>query len=137
MRQILAGFDLMFNVIPFLIIAMFILVFVILAITAVKAITRWNQNNHSPVLTVTASVTAKRADITHSTHSQADNTGMTFSSNTTYFTTFEMESGDRMELKVAAAEYGMLAEGDTGSLTFQGTRFLNFKRSHEKENHYV
>jgi hypothetical protein len=34
-----------------------------------------------------------------------------------------------MELHVAGVEYGMLAEGDFGNLSFQGTRFLGFERS--------
>lgn len=47
---------------------------------------------------------------------------------TSYYATFQVESGDRMELHVSGAEYGMLAEGDTGKLTFQGTRYLGFVR---------
>ena len=33
-----------------------------------------------------------------------------------------------MELHVSGSEYGMLAEGDRGFLTFQGTRYLGFER---------
>ena len=32
------------------------------------------------------------------------------------------------ELKVQGTEYGMLIEQDKGKLTFQGTRYLGFKR---------
>ena len=49
-------------------------------------------------------------------------------SSTTYYATFQVESGDRMELRLSGAEYGMLAEGDRGRLTFQGTRYLSFER---------
>jgi len=35
---------------------------------------------------------------------------------------------DRIELCVSGTEYGMLVEGDTGRLTFQGTRYLSFER---------
>ena len=49
-------------------------------------------------------------------------------SSTWYYATFEVESGDRMELALSGSEYGMLAEGDTGKLTFQGTRYLSFER---------
>ena len=49
-------------------------------------------------------------------------------SSTWYYATFEFESGDRMELGVSGSEYGMLAEGDSGKLTFQGTRYLSFER---------
>ena len=44
--------------------------------------------------------------------------------------TFEVESGDRFELKVPRSEYGLIVEGDQGKLTFQGTRFLNFERGY-------
>lgn len=47
---------------------------------------------------------------------------------TDYYATFEVESGDRMELAVASDEFGYLAEGDMGTLTFQGTDFLGFAR---------
>ena len=42
--------------------------------------------------------------------------------------TFEVESGDRIELELSGTEYGMLAEGDYGKLSFQGTRYLGFER---------
>lgn len=45
-----------------------------------------------------------------------------------YFVTFEFESGDRVEMPVDGSEYGLLVEGDTGKLTFQGTRYLGFSR---------
>ena len=47
---------------------------------------------------------------------------------TWYYATFQVESGDRMEFSVTGIEYGMLAEGDTGKLSFQGTRYLSFER---------
>lgn len=33
-----------------------------------------------------------------------------------------------MEFKVSGSEYGVLAEGDFGKLSFQGSRYLNFVR---------
>ena len=38
---------------------------------------------------------------------------------TTYYVTFQVESGDRMELTVSGSDYGMLVEGDIGKLSFQ------------------
>lgn len=49
-------------------------------------------------------------------------------SSTSYYVTFQVDSGDRMELSVSGSEYGVLAEGDKGQLTFQGTRYLTFDR---------
>ena len=43
--------------------------------------------------------------------------------------TFQVESGDRMEFHVPGNEYGLLAEGDAGRLSFQGTRYLAFERN--------
>ena len=47
----------------------------------------------------------------------------------TYYVTFQVESGDRMELTVSGSDYGMLVEGDIGKLSFQGTRYLGFQRN--------
>jgi hypothetical protein len=47
---------------------------------------------------------------------------------TSYYVTFQVASGDRMELHVSGREYGILIEGDYGKLTFQGTRYLGFQR---------
>jgi hypothetical protein len=45
-----------------------------------------------------------------------------------YFVTFETKSGDRNEFVVSENEYGMLAEGDAGTLKYQGTRYHSFRR---------
>ena len=51
-------------------------------------------------------------------------------SHTTYYVTFEAESGDRTEFRVSGREYGSIAEGDQGKLTFQGTRYISFDRNY-------
>ncbi|WP_224653757.1 DUF2500 domain-containing protein, partial [Escherichia coli] len=51
------------------------------------------------------------------------------SASTNYYVPFQVESGDRIELGLSGKEYGMLAEGDIGILTFQGTRELGFERN--------
>lgn len=33
-----------------------------------------------------------------------------------------------MEFSVSGSEYGMLADGDKGNLSFQGSRYLSFER---------
>jgi hypothetical protein len=33
-----------------------------------------------------------------------------------------------MEFHISAKEFGMIAEGDIGKLTFQGTRYHSFER---------
>ena len=113
---------------------MFSLVFVIVIgtfiVIAVKGISQWNKNNHSPRLTVPATIVTKRTNVSHHHHHSHGDTGMQHTStSTSYYVTFQVESGDRMELHVAGHEFGMLVEGDKGMLTFQGTRYLGFERS--------
>lgn len=118
--------DLMFTIVPIFMFLMFILVFGTIIVRAVSGAKQWKKNNDSPVLTVEATVVAKRADVHH--HTNNVNNNMHSSSSTTYYVTFEVESGDRMELRMQGTEYGMLVEQDKGKLTFQGTRYLGFKR---------
>lgn len=105
----------------------FILVFLLVTggfvVILVKSIGQWNRNNHSPRLTVPATVVTKRMNVSH----HHNNAGP--SSHTSYYVTFQVESGDRFELSVPGQEYGLLVEGDRGDLTFQGTRFLSFART--------
>ena len=106
---------------------MFFLVFGIILFTFIKGIGEWNKNNNSPRLTVDAKVVAKRNQVSHHHHNH-DGTGMHTTHSTTYYVTFEVESGDRMELHVSGQEFGMIVEGDYGKLTFQGTRYISFVR---------
>ena len=118
------GFDFMNSVFPVIFTVMFVGIFIMFIVTAVRGIGRWHKNNNSPRLTVDATIVSKRMDVTHHHNS----TTHTNSSSTWYYATFQVASGDRMELGVSGSEYGMLAEGDSGKLTFQGTRYLSFER---------
>ena len=117
------GFD-MFGI-------MFTLVFVLVIgtfiVTAVRGISQWNKNNNSPRLTVPALVVAKRTNVTRHHHG-GTNGHHHHHTSTTYYVTFQVESGDRMELHMTGNEYGMLVEGDQGNLSFQGTSYLGFER---------
>ena len=92
-----------------------------------SGIVRWNKNNNSPRLIVPALVVSKRMSVSHHHHHSGTNH---HHNSTTYYVTFQVESGDRMELQLMGDEYGMIAEGDNGILTFQGTRFLSFDRKY-------
>ena len=112
------AFQIMFTVVFVLVIGMF-------AVILIKGITQWNRNNHSPRLTVPAVVVSRRTNVSHS-HSGTDIHH--HHTSTSYYVTFQVESGDRMELHMTGQEFGMLVEGDRGLLTFQGTRYLGFER---------
>ena len=117
-----------FNIMGVFVTLMFVVVFGLFIVVAVKGISQWNKNNHSPRLTVPATIVAKRTNVSH--HHHHGGTGMHHTTySTTYYVTFQVESGDRMELHVAGHEFGMLIEGDRGNLTFQGTRYLGFERT--------
>jgi hypothetical protein len=47
---------------------------------------------------------------------------------TDYYVTFQLDSGERRESRVTGHAYGTLVEGDAGSLSVQGTRYLGFER---------
>ena len=123
----------MFNIMFVLVFGIVIVMFIV---TAVRGISTWNKNNHSPRLTVEATVVSKRQNTSVHHHNNAGDAtganGMHTTTSTTYYATFQVASGDRMELLVGGREYGMLAEGDFGELTFQGTRYLGFERRGSK-----
>lgn len=108
--------DAMFSIVPIIVGIGFIIVFGFIIISIFSAAKQGIKNNNSPLLTVPAKVVSKRI------HVQGDH------SHTTYYVTFEVQSGDRMEFHVNGTEYGMLVEQDLGLLSFQGTRYISFER---------
>ena len=103
------GFDLLF--------LLFVILFVVIL---VRNLREWSRNNASPRLSVPATVVTKRRA---SHYNDTTHTG-----STTYYATFQFESGDRLELRLPWRDAGMIAEGDHGTLHFQGTRYLGFDR---------
>ena len=123
-------FDVMDSVFPILFGLVFCLVMGMFIYAIVHNVKEKRANDAAPVLTVEALVKTKRMDTYH-TSPTYDGDGHRTSSgsyHTSYYATFEVESGDRMELQVSDYEYGQLAEGDRGKLTFQRKRFLQFER---------
>lgn len=104
----------------------FVLVIGVFVVTIVRGIGEWNKNNHSPRITVPVTIVSKRTHV--SRHRGAGKHHHSHTS-TSYYVTFQLSSGDRMEFHVPGEEYGLLVEGDRGELSFQGTRYLGFERS--------
>lgn len=119
------SFEVMFSVVFILVIGIFIYI-------AVNGIAQWNKNNQSPRMTVNAQVVTKRTNVSHHRHANAGDAtgahGFHTTTSTHYYVTFQVESSDSIEFSVNRNEYGMLAEGDQGRLSFQGTRYLSFVR---------
>jgi len=106
-----SGFDILFLVTFFLVLAVII-------VYCFQDFTQWQRNRTAPRLSVGADVVSKRSDRFIS----AEDPPMTGD----YFVTFEMEGGDRMELKLPGRDFLRIAEGDFGRLTFQGSRYIAF-----------
>mgnify|MGYP003869362593 CR=1 FL=1 len=115
-------FDFTGTVIP-----IFLVVMVgIIAVSAGRGILQWSRNNSSPLLTVPARIVSKRSEI----RQQQQDEGISSRTTTTYYLTYELPGGKRMEFRVDGHEFGVSAEGDTGSLSYQGTRYHGFQRQH-------
>ena len=104
-----------------------VLFFILFFAVVIKNIAQWFKNENSPRLTVPAKI----VDMQRKTHHHHANGHQHHSH--TYHETIEVDSGDRMELKVSRSEYGMLVVGDSGRVSFQGTRYLGFERKYEVE----
>lgn len=116
------GFD-MFSVMDTLFPLFFILIIGFILFIIFLGIKQWSYNNKQPRLNVDAAVVSKRTEVSGGSNDS--------SASTWYYVTFQVESGDRMELAVRGSDYGMLAEGDFGELVFQGTRYHSFTRKQQ------
>ena len=98
-------FDLMSIIVPII----FIIVIGIIVFSLGQGIATWNKNNQSPRLTVSVVVAAKRENITHHQHANVGDLssahGFHTTTSTSYYVTFLVESGDRIELCVSGTEY--------------------------------
>ena len=91
------------------------------AFKIIQGIAGWLSNNAQPVRTVPALVITKRQHVSGG--------GPDSFASTSYYLTFEtVADGLRQEFHVGSADYSGLAEGDTGDLTYQGTRYQGFVR---------
>jgi NADH:ubiquinone oxidoreductase subunit 3 (subunit A) len=112
--------DFMFNSIPIFVGLIFVIVIGIFIFTIGKGISEYASNKSKAVETKPARVIGKRP------HTWGG-TGNT-SAHTSYYMTFELENGERLEMPVKSNFYGMHVEGDVGMLTYQGTQMIGFER---------
>lgn len=114
------GFDAMSTIFPIFFFIVFGVILFAIIFAVGKSVSRGIRNQNSPILTVDARIVSKRTET---------GGGMNDAPAwTRYYATFEVASGDRMEFMVGGEESGMLAEGDEGKVTFQGTRYISFMR---------
>ena len=120
------GFALMDRLFPLMFLVVFIFIISTIVGSLVSGAKRKHKNDQSPRVTANAKVVSKRMQVGQ--NRSGDNDMMRSYTYSKYFVTFEFESGDRLELPVDGSDYGLLVEGDTGKLSFQGTRYLGFQR---------
>lgn len=120
------GFGFGFSIMSILFPIMFFLVFGLIIGSIYKGLKQNMYNNKQPIIPVEAKIVTKRHDVSHHHHGTNN---MHHNRHTWYYATFEMANGERMELQVPSSEFGMLVEGDEGTLQFQGTRFISFTRN--------
>ncbi|MGG3942279.1 DUF2500 domain-containing protein [Peribacillus psychrosaccharolyticus] len=104
-------FFLVFFIITALVIGFFLFM-------VVGSIRQYSFNNKQPQVTTQARVLTKRTKVSGGSGDS--------SASTWYYITFETVNGDRKEFQVKGQEYGMLVDGDPGTLSYQGTRYRGF-----------
>ncbi len=120
---------LMFAIVPVIIAACFLGVFAVIAVEAASGIAEWSRNNGLPVQDSPARVLANRTEIRGGGHRHGHGRSRV---RTDYYVAFELRSGERREFGVPGPEYGVLVEGDEGTLAHQGTRYHGFRRAGAK-----
>lgn len=107
---------------PAIFVLFFVVVIGVILFGVVKGVSQWSYSNAQPVQSLPAEMVTKPTDMSGGS---MNSTGRV---NTLYYATFDVEGGQRQEFSVSGHEYGLLAEGDRGTLTFQGTRYKGFAR---------
>lgn len=85
-----------------------------------RGVVEWFWNNSQPVLAVRVRVVSK-----WTTTSGGGKTATT----TRYHARFETLSGESLDFSLALGVYKQFGEGDTGTLTYQGSRVHDFRRA--------
>ena len=101
----------------------FLAIFGFTTFTMIKGVKEWSHNNKQPIIPVEATIISKRPSVSSHNHDGH------MSNSTTYYVSFEFTNGERIEFNVPGREYGVMAEGDSGTLSFQGSRFIRFERN--------
>jgi hypothetical protein len=84
----------------------------------------WAYNRSRPIETFAARCVVKRTETVGNSYGYQYGGRVA----TYYYVSFEFRSGERREYAVHGADYGLIAEGDEGHLTFKGTVFYQFLR---------
>lgn len=107
-------------IVPIFVIGIFATVFGIFGFAIYKGISTAAYNKKQPIVNREAKVVSKRQ---HVSGGAGDTSTLT-----SYYITFEFTDGSREEFTLSSREYGLIAEGDKGALSTQGSWYKEFKR---------
>ncbi len=119
----IGSFDIMFTIVPFIVLIGFIFVFGSIIYSGINIA----KNKRKPIIPVKAKIVSKRTQV-RGGHVSHNNMHAHRHARTYYYATFELENGERMELAIPLHEAGYIVEGDSGILSFQGDLFVKFDR---------
>ena len=115
-KNFLAFFEFSSTLMMILFFVVFVLFLTTIFVVIGHVFRRKNEIAKSPQLTLPARVVSRRTAV-WGEHAH-----------TIYYATFELQNGNRVELSMNGQEYGMLADGDLGTLTYRGPKFISFVR---------
>jgi hypothetical protein len=86
----------------------------------IRGLKIWFSNNAAKLVSQICKVVDKRTEVWGGSGES--------SANTNYYITFQFEDNTRKELDISSKHFGVIVVGDQGELTYQGSRFKEFKR---------
>ena len=104
---------------------LYICIFTFLYVKYKKKYLEWKHNRKLPRLTNDVSILTKRTQIDQFQIKDKKIGRPT----TTYYVTFHLPHNEQIELRIPEKDYRFLFQGDSGRLTFQGTKFFTFERT--------
>lgn len=118
----------LFNISFIVFFIMFLLSFLsfgaVFAFIIVYIVKQKSKDDRAPCLTVGAKVIDKRT-VSHRHHHPDRMSHRHYY----HYVTFELQDGQRTELRVARDEFDLLCVAEVGMLTLQGTRFISFDKN--------
>lgn len=113
-----AHFDIIMRIFPILFICIFVMIIS-------KGIMQFFKNERSPVISTNAMIYQKH----HDTHTHTDSNGMMMTDDS-YSLVFMLDTNSTIAFNVNRRLYYEAIENEWGTLTFQGTRLLQFESEH-------
>ena len=99
----------------------------------IKKLFRWSESNHTEMKTVEATLVKKEEKSTYRSNGYQRSKGAIPVSASINTVTFETADKEKLSFSVRAFDCGTLNEGDTGTLKYQGTYFVSFRKNESSE----